>query len=259
MTSGPFTPAQRAALLDLRHAWPERRIVLIGASALACQIEMRWRPTNDLDLTVVAEQAQLAVDLNALGWKRDKHLEHRWTSPHGVMVDALPASRVDMSAGKLTFAESGHVMNLAGFDLAFKHDVPVSLDANHHVDVATIPVVVVLKMAAWLDRPSERDRDLEDLAHVFKEYLKADDLRRWEDELIETELAYDDQSAFALGRDVGIIVADVHRRLIDRFFAAVSDGSSAAHAHFARYFAHEDSSAKLSAQLRAFGLGLTRK
>jgi len=135
----------------------------------------------------------------------------------------------------------------------------VALDADLHVDVATIPVVVVLKMAAWLDRPSERDRDLEDLAHVFKEYLKADDLRRWEDELIETGLAYDDQSAFALGRDVGIIVAAVHRRLIDRFLAAVVDDASAAHAHFARCFATADSSAKLSAQLRAFGLGLTRK
>jgi predicted nucleotidyltransferase len=259
MTNNPFTAAQRAALLDLRHAWPERRIVLIGASALACQIEMRWRPTNDLDLTVVAEQDQLAVDLNGLGWERDKHLEHRWTSPHGVLVDALPASRADISAGKLTFAESGHVMNLAGFDLAFKHDVSVSLDTNHHVEVAIIPVVVVLKMAAWLDRPSERDRDLEDLAHVFKEYLKADDLRRWEDELIETGLAYDEQSAFALGRDVGVIVANVHRRLIDRFLAAVADESSAAHAHFARYFAYEDSSTKFSAQLRAFRQGLARR
>ena len=199
MTNNPLTPDQRAALLDLRRAWPERRIVLIGASALACQMEMRWRRTNDLDLTIVAEQHQLAADLRALEWKRDERLEQRWISPHGVSVDALPASQADMSAGKLTFAGSGHIMNLAGFDLAFKHDVPVSLDANHHVDVATIPVVVVLKMASWLDRPSERDRDLEDLAHVFKEYLKADDLRRWEDELVETGFAYDDQSAFALG------------------------------------------------------------
>jgi len=259
MTNNPFTPAQRTALIDLRHAWPERRIVLIGASALTCQMEMQWRRTNDIDLTVVAEQGELVADLNALGWERDKHLEHRWTSPHGVLVDALPASRADMSAGKLTFAGSGHVMNLTGFDLAFQHNAPVPLDIDYHVDVATIPVVVVLKMAAWLDRPSERDRDLQDLAHIFKEYLRADDLRRWEDELIETELAYDDQSAFALGRDVGVIVAEVHRRLIDRFLAAVSDESSAAHAHFARYFAHEASSTKLSPQLRAFRQGLARK
>jgi predicted nucleotidyltransferase len=259
MTNSPLTPAQRTALIDLRHAWPERRIVLIGASALACQMEMQRRRTNDIDLTVVAEQGELVADLNALGWERDKHHEHRWTSPHGVLVDALPASRADMLAGKLTFAGSGHVMNLAGFDLAFKHDVPVSLDTNLHVDVAIIPVVVVLKIAAWLNRPSERDRDLDDLAHVFKEYLKSADLRRWEDELIETGLAYDDQSAFALGRDIGVIVADVHRRLIDSFLAAVSDESSAAHAHFARYFAGEDSSARLSAQLRAFRQGLARK
>lgn len=138
MTGNPFTPDQTAALLALRCAWPERRIVLIGASALACQIEMRWRRTNDIDLTIVAEQKELATDLARLGWQRDRRLEQRWISPQGVVVDALPASRADIADGKLVFAESEHVMNLAGFDLALAHRTYVALDAEHSIDVATV-------------------------------------------------------------------------------------------------------------------------
>ncbi len=258
MTNNPFTPAQREALLELRREWTERRIVLIGASALACQIEMRWRRTNDIDLTIVAEQKELAADLTSLGWKRDARLEQRWMSPQGVLVDALPASHADIAAGKLVFAESGHVMNLAGFDLALAHHVPVSLGPAHFIDVAIVPVVVILKMAAWLDRPAERDRDLQDLAHVFNEYLEPDASRRWEDELIEAQLAYEDQSAFALGRDIGAVAKEVHYQLIIGFLAAVSDDSAAAHASFARYLAHENSSTILDARLQAFRRGLIR-
>ena len=258
MTNNPFTPAQREALLELRRAWPERRIVLIGASALACQVEMRWRRTNDIDLTIVAEQRKLTADLGSLGWQRDKRLEQRWTSPQGVLVDALPTSHADIADGRLVFAQSGHVMNLAGFDLALTHYVRVSLEPEHSIDVATVPVVVILKTAAWLDRPAERDRDLQDLAHLFNEYLEPDAPRRWSDEFVGAQVAYEDQSAFALGRDIAAIVSEVHRRLIDRFLNAVSDEGSAAHVHFARYFGHEDSTAILNASLQAFRRGLFR-
>ncbi len=33
MKLNPFTPAQQLALIDLRLAWPDRKIVLIGAGS----------------------------------------------------------------------------------------------------------------------------------------------------------------------------------------------------------------------------------
>lgn len=195
MKRNPFTPVQNLALLDLRLAWPRRKIVLIGASALACQIEM-------------------------------------------------------------TFSESGHVMNLTGFDLALTHNIPMPLNQDISLAVAAVPVVIVLKMAAWLDRPSERDRDLQDIAHVLNEYLVPDDARRWQDAIIDTGLPHDDQSAFALGQDIGAIVADVHRRMIDRFMGRMADDASVPHAQFARCFGAIDPSATLVACLRAFRRGL---
>jgi len=131
--------AQRAAMLDLRRAWPDRKIVLIGASALACWLEMKWRRTNDLDLTVVADQAELAAELGDLAWKRDTRFEQRWTSPQDVIVDILPASAADIAKGRLIFAVSGHVMNLTAFDLAFARSATLNLDERAAIEIATDP------------------------------------------------------------------------------------------------------------------------
>ena len=90
MNPNPFAPAQRQTLLALRKALPDTRTVLVGAAALACQMDMAWRKTNDLDLTVVADEAELAAELRGLGWTRHERFEQRWASPQGVIVDAPP-------------------------------------------------------------------------------------------------------------------------------------------------------------------------
>jgi len=160
MNTSPFAQAQTETLLALRKGLPDVRTVLVGAAALACQMDMRWRKTNDLDLTVVAEEADLANKLRALGWERHERYEQRWTSLQGVVVDALPASPASLAEGKLVFTRSGHVMSLVGFDLALAHCAVVPLDGATDLEVATVPVIAVLKMTAWLDRPAERERDL---------------------------------------------------------------------------------------------------
>jgi predicted nucleotidyltransferase len=113
-------------------------------------------------------------------------------------------------------------MSLVGLDLALVHVMVVPLDGTADLDVATVPVIAVLKMASWLDRPAERERDLDDLAHILDDYLEPDDLRRWDDDLIESGLPHEDQSAFALGQDIARIVLAPHLTVIDSFLAAVS-------------------------------------
>jgi predicted nucleotidyltransferase len=257
--TNPFAPAQTRTLLHLRKGLSDVRVVLVGAGALACQMDMRWRTTNDLDLTVVAEEADLAARLRGLGWKRHERYEQRWTSNEGVIVDALPAAVASLAEGKLVFSESGHVMSLVGFDLALAHVMVVPLDAATDLEVATVPVIVVLKMASWLDRPAERERDLVDLAHVLDDYLEPDDLRRWDDDLIESGLPHEEQSAFALGRDIARIVLPPHLTVIDSFVAAVSDEASSSNAVFARSFGTSEGTVVVAARLQAFRMGLGMK
>lgn len=240
----------------LRRKRPERRIVLIGAMALGCHIEMRWRRTNDLDLTLVAEPGEVEADLRDMRWQHDERVEQRWVAPAGVLVDVLPVGATSLAAGELTFSATGKVMNLAGFDLALRTCTQIQLEPDLALDVATVAVVAILKMAAWLDRPYERDRDLADLTWTLVEYLGDTDPRRFEDDLVHAGLPFDDQSAFALGQDVGRIAEQSHLELVERFLAAVERDDAPGHWAFVACFRDSsDPGARLESRLKAFRLG----
>jgi len=77
-----FTPGQVAALKKLRELWPDTPFVLVGASALGCFLDFRWRVTNDIDISVSIELDELPAGLNRLpGWSADPRAEHRWLAP----------------------------------------------------------------------------------------------------------------------------------------------------------------------------------
>ena len=62
-------------------------------------------------------------------------------------------------------------MSLVGMDLAFKY-------AARHAGgalVAPPPVVALLKMVAFADRPAERERDLVDIAHLLDAYVNEEE------------------------------------------------------------------------------------
>jgi predicted nucleotidyltransferase len=172
------------------------------------------------------------------------------------VIDALPADPASLALGTIEFAKSGHVMSLVGLDLALAHNVPVHLDATTTLDVATVPVITVLKMTAWLDRAADRHRDLDDLAHILEDYLEPHDHRRWDDDIIEAGIAYEDQSAFALGRDAGSIAGASHLRIIEHFLAVVSDETSAHNAVFTRCFGRHAADDVLARRLCALKIGL---
>lgn len=128
----------------------------------------------------------------------------------------------DIEAGEVRLDE-GVGMSLVGVDLALRHaDVVPLEELGVEIEVATLPVLVVLKIVAWLDRPYERDKDLEDLAAILDRALPDDDERRWEPEhpVFLSGLDHEDQSAFFIGSEVARIVDERHRCAIATFRAA---------------------------------------
>ena len=94
----PLSSAQIAALRELRSIWPEEKLVIIGATALAFFIEMDWRETRDLDLTISVGMAGLPGELASRSdWARDPKREQRWGGPGGVLVDILPVGPAELS------------------------------------------------------------------------------------------------------------------------------------------------------------------
>lgn len=125
---------------------------------------------------------------------------------------------------------------------------------RREIAVATVPVIVLLKMAAFGDRPFERERDLTDIGHILERYLEKDD-RCFGEAALEARVDFAHVSAFLCGQDVGAIVQTAaHRELIERFLEFVSSGST----HFYQWLRlgplHEEEA--LTDRMLAFTLGL---
>jgi predicted nucleotidyltransferase len=220
-----FLPEQTETLRQLSELWRDTPFVLIGANALALQVDLEWRQTNDLDFVVCVALEDYPAGLAALpGWHRRREGEHAWLSPTGVRVDVVPAGPGLLEAGSLTWPESGYRMSLIGLRLAFDHHVLVAIDDHHSVQVATTPAIIVLKMVAFLDRP-DREDDLTDIAQVVERHLGPVDDRRW-----ALPVDFDNASAFALGMDVGALVNERERHVVTGFLTRAKDEDDRTHA-----------------------------
>jgi predicted nucleotidyltransferase len=222
----PFTSEQISALETLQRIWAEEQIVLVGASALSCFINMRWRQTYDLDFSISVSLEEFMSDLQKLpGWSADSKPEHRWTAPGGVRIDIIPAGSQQLAAGEIVWPKSGNHMSLLGLRLAFENYERIQIADALFLRVARIPVVAALKMIAFQDSPSDRMRDLSDLAYILEEFLSDDDPRRFDDEVFQLGLAYEETSAFFLGKEIGMITNELELAKINSFLAIMHNES----------------------------------
>jgi predicted nucleotidyltransferase len=198
-----LSPDQREAFRALREVWPEPRIVLIGAGALRMHRRLP-RFTADLDVAVAIEAPPYPEPLSTHpAWTRDPRQHQRWRHVSGVELDVLPAGPQLRAHGHVTWP-GGHRMSLEGFDALFA--APLALvDAELRVEVASVALIVLLKMVAFLDRPAERARDLDDLGYLLVSYLDEsvdDDFDRLLGAIGEGHVEPHTAQAFLLGKDV---------------------------------------------------------
>ncbi|MBX3269810.1 MAG: hypothetical protein KF729_06095 [Sandaracinaceae bacterium] len=149
-----LTDAQLDAIREIRSVWPGAELLLIGARALGAHIDMSYRSTEDLDLAIAVSLDDLSDRLSSRsGWRRARAMEQRFYGPSGAIVDVLPVAPASVATGKLEC----HTMSLVGFDLAF--DAAKSLIVGDvSLKLPSAPALAFLKLRAWLDRPTERER-----------------------------------------------------------------------------------------------------
>ncbi|HEY6559265.1 MAG TPA: nucleotidyl transferase AbiEii/AbiGii toxin family protein [Polyangiaceae bacterium] len=251
-----LSAAQVAALRELDEQWPEAKNVIIGATALGFYYEMRWRQTADVDLALAIELRDFPGALpERPGWKRHPKKQHEFRSPQGVKIDILPAGPGLLDAGQIAWSGE-QVMSLAGMDLAFRYAEQRKVVHGYTASVAPPRVIAVLKMTAYCDRPAERERDLEDIAHLLATYVDDDSDRRW-DEAVDQE--FDLAPAYLMGLDVGrTLETESHRAIVERFMSRVEDSESPIHAQMLRRgpatWRREENA--LARRLAVFKLGL---
>jgi predicted nucleotidyltransferase len=254
-----LTRDQAEALRQLADVWRGTRFCLIGASALACQIDLP-RKTGDLDMSVSVSLDELAAAMAGLrGWRRHPSREHEWLSPQGIKVDVVPAGPALLAEGEIVWPESGARMNLAGMRLAFERAVSFEVDTGLPIPIAPVPVITVLKMISYLDRP-DRERDLHDVAYILDNYVPPDDERRFAPEVLDAGVDYERASAYLLGSDLRGVLDAAERERVDAFVARVRDERhpSAVQARMARLgpASWNDDPDEVLARIDAFVLGL---
>jgi len=202
----PLSEQQLQALQALTDLWGKEAFVLVGASALGCFLDLRWRKTLDLDLSVLIPMADYPAGLETLpGWRQDPRLEQRWHAPGEVAVDFVPIGGSDADDTEIVWPKSGFRMSIVVFRLAFDQAMPVNLGSGLNIRVAPPVAIAILKMVAFLERPHDRQKDLEDLTHLLEDYLPTDDDRRFSSDVVDLQLDYEEVSAYHLGRDIAKI------------------------------------------------------
>lgn len=256
--------SQLEALRQLKGLWPQAKVSLIGASALTCLLPGFHRRTYDLDVTVAISVDALSSELRRLvGWKQDPQLEHRWLTPAGLKVDLIPAGDELLKAGKIVW-KSGQEMSLLGFRHAFTSISQLELAPGIHLDVASVPVIALLKMAAYQERPHDRRKDLGDIAIALEDYVSDDDPRRFSNEVLEAGIRYEEVSPFLLGRDLAGLIDEIESRSVTRFISlAMGQGDGGMtqavmlqEAPIPSWREHPD---EFNAALKAFERGLTSR
>jgi predicted nucleotidyltransferase len=135
-----------------------------------------------------------------------------YNSTPAVVVDLIPFGGVESADRTISWPpEEDIVMRVTGFSDGLESAVLVRLDKNLVIPVVNIPVLVVLKLFAWVDRKHEK-RDAADIYTLLTEYGDAGN----EDRLYGEELSvleaegYDFELAGAqlVGRDAARIISE---------------------------------------------------
>jgi predicted nucleotidyltransferase len=89
-------------------------------------------------------------------------------------VDLIPFRGVESAHGIIAWPpDRGIVMNVAGFEEALASSVLIEVVAKLTVRVASVAGLTLLKLAAWMDRGRESNKDAADLYRLLTSYADA--------------------------------------------------------------------------------------
>lgn len=182
------------------------------------------RATRDIDFGIAVEswaqfellkERLLATNEFSASWAHQRLIYSN--SPYAdstdglsVPVDLIPFRGVASADGIIAWPPGRDiVMNVAGFEEALASSVVIEIETGLTAHVASVAGLTLLKLAAWVDRGLESNKDAADLYRLLTSYADAgntDRLYERELDLLEA-VDFDMRLAGAelLGRDVATI------------------------------------------------------
>ena len=212
-----------------------RRFVLIGATVPQIILDFRdefapgSRETKDIDAVIEInswdEFTRLRGRLVRHGF-RSGRVPHELGWDDNVRIDLIPFGPALVEHDRLSWPESGVVMNVCGLEEALECARNEKIAADFSLPVVTIAGLVLTKVIAYLDRPEERARDLIDILYCFEHYETAPGTSRRFDftdrQVDEMPLKYEEAGAFLLGIEVAALAKPNSLANVQRFVATIS-------------------------------------
>jgi len=207
------------------------RLFIVGAQARDLLLQYAYdlpahRATNDIDFGIVVESWDEFTALRdaliaSRKFQSHKTMRQRLVHESGFLIDLVPFGDLEKPSGQIAWPpDFSIVMSTVGFREAFDNSIDVQLPDDLVVKVASLAGLALMKIIAWDDRRFERDA--QDLGLIMKHYLDAGNQDRVYSEqgdcfdLLNQEFDYDKASARVLGRDVGVLLTENSRLVVER-------------------------------------------
>lgn len=146
----------------------------------------------------------------------------------GLLIDLVPFGDIEEARSQIAWPpDFSVVMSTVGFREAYDNSIEVRIADDLIVRVASLPGLALMKIVAWDDRRFERDA--QDLGLIMRHYLDAGNQDRIYTEqkdcfdLLNEEFDYEKASARVLGRDVGRLLTDTSRPIVERTLSHEAD------------------------------------
>lgn len=207
----------------------ETRYVLAGAMAREILLKHVFglapgRRTLDVDFGIAVQDWGQFQRLKSALMEQAGFLAHpkqKQRIIHGspaVTVDLIPFGGVERADETISWPpEEDIVMRVTGFKEALEAAVPVQLEADFVIPVVGLPLLLILKLFAWVDRKHEK-RDAADIYILLRQYGDAGNEDRLYGEhvrILESEgFNFEPAGAYLLGLDAATAVPAKTRQAV---------------------------------------------
>ena len=214
------------------------RLFIVGAQARDLLLQYVYdlpvhRATNDIDFGIIVESWAEFTKLrdNLIADKKfqpHRTMKQRLDHESGLLIDLVPFGDLEEVSGQISWPpDFSIVMSTVGFREAYDNSVEVRIADDPIVRVASLAGLALMKIVAWDERRFERDA--EDLGLIMRHYLDAGNQDRIYSEqgdcfdLLNEQFDYNKASARILGRDIGQLLTDTSRRIVERALSNEAD------------------------------------
>lgn len=230
--SNRLPPEQIDIIRRIVHAAESQQLCLfiVGAQARDLLLQYAYdlpvhRATNDIDFGIIVESwdefIKLRESLIATNkFQSHRTMRHRLVHESGLLIDLVPFGNLEEVSGQISWPpDFSIVMSTVGFREAYDNSIEVRVADDLSVNVASLAGLALMKLVAWGERRFERDA--QDLGLIMKHYLAAGNEDRVYSEqgdcfdLLNEDFDYEKASARILGRDVGQLLTEASRQIVE--------------------------------------------